>query len=306
MKRLFYSVLFLTLLAASLFGTWRTWKSWKRSQRHKRAFSEASLVHCSETSKHQKADDTLHALLQQPYFFLAHGRQSYAFMSMDGKYVLKFFKQSSSSASQSGLPDLFIFNYFKKKAIKEKQQKMRHLARSQVLAVMDLTEETGVEYVHMKRCGLPERVMLLDPKGEVLYVDIDHLQFIVQRAIAPLKETFIRLMQENRVEEAKKRVHAIFDLLEHCRKKKIWDRDTGLIRNGNIGFLHEKAVYIDTGKLAPFKRGMDYTAYDLKRLRPLGKWFNSYYPSLAVEFEKRYTESSATILESKQNLQQYQ
>lgn len=258
------------------------------------------MVRCEESSEKHAVPRKIRELLNQPFMYLAKGKQSYVFVSMDKKYVLKFFKKKDSGALEdqtevSGNP---ILGYFHKKKLRKEKQKKKRLELSQALALTDLREETGVEYIHLQRCGLKGSVLLLDPRGEVLHVEVDTLQFIIQHTIAPLKETFVKLMHANQIEEAKLKVHAIFDLLENCCKKSIWDRDTGLIQNGNIGFLESRAVYIDTGRLAPFKKGSSYITYDLKRLKPLGKWLSANYPALAVVFEQRYNDRKKIIIKS--------
>src|SRR5207253_1212543 len=87
---------------------------------------------------------------------------------------------------------------------------------------------------------------------------------------------------------AKKRIDEIFDLIVRCAKENIQDTDGALIRNNNLGFVDDRCVYIDTGKLLPLKvpATRESFTHGLRHLRPLGKWFEHFYPELHSHFEE--------------------
>lgn len=96
-------------------------------------------------------------------------------------------------------------------------------------------------------------------------------------------------MNEGDLEAAKKRIDQVFDLLLSCAKKGVMDLDRALVKKNNIGFLEDRAIYIDAGKLVRFE-GFSKTDFkiDLSRLRPLHKWLMQNYPVLANYFDKAH------------------
>ena len=103
-------------------------------------------------------------------------------------------------------------------------------------------------------------------------------------------------MWRGRIAEAKERIDQIFELLLRCAKRGIVDADTALIRNNNIGFLPDKAIYIDTGKLrvSDVSLNREHFEKDLKRLLPFYKWLAKYYPVLAEYYDLRKKQLVAT------------
>lgn len=95
-------------------------------------------------------------------------------------------------------------------------------------------------------------------------------------------------MYHGKEDEANEKIDAIFTLFRNSIKQGIYDRDPGLIRNNNIGLVGNKAIYVDTGKLAKFEDGETHkiVLYDIKCAKPLHKWLKKYYPSLAIRFEE--------------------
>lgn len=94
-------------------------------------------------------------------------------------------------------------------------------------------------------------------------------------------------MQEGNVVHAKARIDQIFTLLATCARKGIADMDNQLIRKGNLGFLEDRAIYIDTGKITRKEsiKTLERFNKDLERLKPLHQWLEQNYPELALHFE---------------------
>ena len=267
----------------------------KKVKRHSKRFTQEQLAPCTTTDKNrQRVSTKVVQAVSQPYFYLAKGGQCYAFKSLDGKYVLKFFneKKLTSKHYLEYFPDFFLIKKLRKKKAKKIAKRNQLLMQSQYLARGDLAEETGVLYAHLEKSKFPGKVQLLDKKGNLLWIELDAVKFVVQLKAEPVKKTIVALMYRGNVKECKKRILSIFDLLNNCMKKKIWDRDKALIRNDNIGFLEDRAIYVDTGKFSPFmeKRPGYYANYDLKRLKPLEKWLRLNYPVLAKSFAKQARE----------------
>ena len=259
----------------------------KVSKRSKRGFSiekiaphKESLLVAPSISHEQLA--AVNAILQQPFFFLDHGKQCFAFESDDEKWVLKFFKHGNH------LSEIDAAHLGKGEKIQESQEKYERLLKSFELAVTALPDETGIVFYHFAKTeDLHPESMLLDRRGKVVHVPMDEVHFVLQRRAKCVKPVLIRLMHEGKTAEAKKRIDQIFALLITMSRKGIQDRDGALIRNDNIGFLEDRAIFIDTGKFSLSKKQLTRAdvEHDMRRVRPLANWLQKNYPDLSLHFE---------------------
>ncbi|MCE5293110.1 MAG: hypothetical protein LLF94_00665 [Chlamydiales bacterium] len=228
-------------------------------------------------------------ILKQPYHYLAHGFQCYAFVSADDKYVLKFIRQQRLKPPVviEWLPNILFFKSIKEQRVQMGQKRANYLFRSLKVSFEDVPEETGMLLVHLNKTkDLYPTVELIDKAGNRYSVKLDDYEFVLQKKALPIKPTISKLMAEGDVSGAKERVDQIFDLLVTCAKKGIADMDNQLIRKNNLGFLPDRAIYIDTGKITR-KESMKTRvrfAKDLERLQPLYVWLQEHYPELAEHF----------------------
>jgi|GEM_PF-640474 len=228
-------------------------------------------------------------ILDQPFFYLGKGKQFFVFESADKKYVLKFFQQQRFDVKDCyGMMPEFLSSFVHSMQKKKKQLRKQKMFKSVELAYNEVREETGLEYVHLKKSTyLDKELCTLDKRGAVVFVPLDETQFILQKKAEFIKPMFMRLMHEGREEDAKERLSKIFHLVTKLTKKGLYDEDGALIRNNNIGFIGDEIVYIDVGRLIeiPEREKLQHFLDVLRHLRPLHNWFKKHYPSLAVHFE---------------------
>lgn len=231
------------------------------------------------------------AILNQPYYYLGRGLQFYAFASVDGNYVLKFMRHQRLEPNSffkwlPGLPGL--------KTVKENhfalcKKRVGYIFRSLKIAMEDVPQETGLLYVHLNK-GLNEFgvVTIYDKMNNPYQVDLDKTEFVLQKKALLIKPTIQMLMQRGDVEGACLRINQIFALLGDCAKKGVCDTDGALIRKNNLGFLPDRAIYVDTGKLARKEsiKTKERFVQDLTRLQPLYEWLFERYPELATHFQQ--------------------
>lgn len=225
-------------------------------------------------------------ILNQPFSYLGHGFQCYAFVSQDDKYVLKFIRQ------QRLQPNIFfqwLPDFLKKEKVEQGKKRADYLFRSLKVAFEDVPEETGLLFVHLNKTkDLFPAITLYDKAHNRYEVALDDHEFVLQKKALPIKPTIQQLMQEGKVDEAKLRVDQIFTLLETCAKKGIADLDNQLIRKNNLGFLPDRCIYIDIGKITRKAsiKGKERFQKDLERLQPLYEWLQQNYPELASHFQE--------------------
>lgn len=231
----------------------------------------------------------------QPYRYLGKGLQAYAFISQDGEYVLKFFQQQR--LREKSLSSHF-FAYLFSSSFRQKAAAAKHhrdeLFTSSKISFEEIGEETGILFVHLNKTeNQMKNIRLTDAMGQSHKFNGDTVSFIIQRKADYVFPTFVQLMRQGDLPKAKQRLDQIFDLLLTLAKKGIVDGDYALIRNNNLGFVRERAIYIDTGHLTKksdlnIAKQMDYEFHS--RLQPLHDWMKIQYPELAAYYEARTQE----------------
>jgi len=232
-------------------------------------------------------------ILQEHSFrYLGHGFQCYAFESEDGQYVLKFFRYQRLRLPSfiQEFPSLPFLDEWRKERLVTLNHRRECLLRSCKTSWELAKRETALLFVHLNQTkGLFGKTSLLDTLGEKHLLVMDDYQFLLQKKALHIKPEFDRLMANGQVEEAKRRVDQIFELLLDCARKSVQDMDGALIRKNNLGFLHDRAIYVDGGKMTYREciRSKKWFEKDLHRLYMLNKWFKEKYPVLSRHLEEK-------------------
>lgn len=242
-------------------------------------------------------DRFFYVLSQQPLYWIGKGMQVVVFETSDKKYVVKFFQLAHIKAHSKRSWYKNLFSRESNEQKRERKERKDELFASSKMCFEELPEETGFVYVHLNRTNeLIKGVKLIDKSGQSHRIRGDEACFVVQKKASYLIPTFVKLMESGDFQMACRRVDHVFDLLLAVAKKGFIDSDDALIRNNNIGFSEDRAIYIDTGHISRAKeldlyKRMSYE-FDV-RLEPLQKWLDVMYPSLAAY----YAERRAQILE---------
>lgn len=229
--------------------------------------------------------DEYKEIFKQPFYYLGRGLQFYAFESSDGRFVLKFMRHQRLEPHP-------IFQWLPaciaESQITQCQKRVGYIFRSLKLAMLQVPEKTGLLYVQLnKNSSKLGSVTIFDKVGTRYEVSLDETEFVLQKKAKLIKPTITSLMQEGNIEEAKSRIEQIFALLVECAKMGVCDTDGALIRKNNLGFLPDRAIYVDMGKLAKKEsiKTKERLIQDLQRLDPLKAWLSQNYPELADHFE---------------------
>jgi hypothetical protein len=166
-------------------------------------------------------------ILDQPFSYLAKGRQFYAFLSQDARYVLKLVKCQRFNTlpwTSTLQPERFC----------HKQRQFEKLFSSCHIAANELSDITAVLFVHLVPFAETKmRVTLIDKAGLEHELDIDKVPFLLQTYVSEASHP-----NEQQL---------ISTLAYETAKRGFIDTDSGGLERGNIGFLHGKAVYLDVG-----------------------------------------------------------
>lgn len=172
-------------------------------------------------------------ILSQPFSYLGKGRQFYAFLSQDQKYVLKLIKCQRFNTlpwTSTLQPERFCY----------KKQQFEKLFSSCHIAANELADITAILFVHLVPFAETKvKVTLIDKLGLFHKLDIDKVPFLLQTYVA--KSSTLHTNEQQ----------LISTLAYETAKRGFIDTDSGGLERGNIGFLEGKAVYIDVGTFCP-------------------------------------------------------
>lgn len=215
-------------------------------------------------------------ILDQPFTYLGKGHQSYAFISSDGQHVLKFFKFSYlKPAWHNG----WLSVSRKQELVKQKKLK-RVFAGYNTAYTID-QDNTGVQYVHLnKSSNLNKKIIVQDLFGLSHTVDLDHVYFIIQKKASVTRKVLKELLDKGDLEGFKTRIGQLLDMYISEYKRGLIDGDHNIM--SNTGFLPDKAIRIDVGRLNIRPEIQDPQVYmkDLRKVvsKRIDKWLKFNYP----------------------------
>ncbi len=239
------------------------------------------------SSEEQKEVD---AILSQKFTYLARGSQAFAFISEDGKYVLKLFKQHKwhpkNVLGYVPLP----FNPFYKDYLVRKQ-KQHGVLSSCKTALLHVKEDTGVLYAHLNPTPVHSAPMtLVDKHGKAWTLNLSKSCFLLQKRADLFYPHVEALMGKGDLEGAKEAITSTLKLLDRFIDLGVFENNA--ILRKNFGFINNRAIQFDIGKFK-FDAGRKR---DKKEIRVAAKnfrrWVGKNYPELNSHFDEKLEEYS--------------
>ena len=191
----------------------------------------------------------LDQILSYPFTYLESGNHCYAFVSEDGRFVLKFFKQKhmSSQSLVDYLPMPAKSLFYPSKKMKRRQKEREKSFSSYKIAYEHLKKETGLFYLHLNKTNhLKKTVILLDPHGNQIPVDIDNMEFLIQRKVEVGYTHLSNLLKEGKKDDAMESIVSLLNIITHRMEKGFFDKDLQFYKN--FGFIDNQAIEIDIGE----------------------------------------------------------
>jgi hypothetical protein len=252
-------------------------------------------------------------LLPQPYHLIGVGSECFAFMSEDGRAVIKFFKfdhtrpvyfnkglfiedHSACAGTLSNHPlTRWVLppplHHGLKRFLGIREFRIQRTFRSIKLAYDELKDETGLLYLHLNPSDhLHRSLALYDGNGIRHEIDLDSARFFLQKRAVPLERHFRALYQSGKHDDAKSSIDSLLSLILNRCKKGFADRD---IFNKNFGFIGNQAIEIDTGSFHKnprmcepwiYKQELFYATLELKG------WLKKNDPEMVSYLEDRVSE----------------
>jgi tetratricopeptide (TPR) repeat protein len=229
--------------------------------------------------------------LSQPYRYLGGGGQCYSFESQDGKYVIKFFKQKKFAIpvwmDRFPLPFLIQWKIEKKKM--KRAERRNKVFSAFKLCFEQLPQESGLLYLHLnpsQKWG--RKLSLVDMQGKTHLVDLDTLEFVIQKKAQLAYQTLDTLMANHQLEEAKQAIDQLLDLNLKFYRKGLRNRDVNF--RSNCGFIGTQPILIDVGRIVYSEEAKEPKFFK-KELLEKTEHFRSYllqhYPELLAHFDER-------------------
>lgn len=222
--------------------------------------------------------------LDQPYYFLGSGGQCYAFISEDKEYVIKFFKHHHMRPNHwaDHLPAPAFLKPLQKKFLDFRLNLLDRIFSSFKLAYDHLKEETALVYLHLNKTDLfHQKLIIYDKLGIDHQIDLDKTTFALQKKASLAFPTLKMLYQNKNLEQAKRCINSLVDLIIIRSKRGIFDQDPHLKRN--FAFIEDKAIEIDLGSFSfnPYLKRPNYWKKEIFfETIQLKKWTKKHCPDL--------------------------
>lgn len=243
----------------------------------------------------------LKEVLNQPYHWLGHGHQIFAFQSHDKKYVLKIFKfkrlkKPATSSIFAKLP--FLQGYYANLEAK-RLRRLEKLFRGYKLAYFSDQENTGILFIHLdnQTTDLDQHIIVTDRMGFNHDLNLDSIVFAIQESGVKTKDVLKGLLNEGKVALANEHIDKLFELYLSEYKKGIIDQDHNVLEN--TGFVGDKAIRVDVGQLQIDESMKDAANYrpDLIKVaeKRIDRWIAKKYPQHHEEIHKHLEERLSQI-----------
>jgi hypothetical protein len=239
---------------------------------------------------HSERDEVKQAF-NQPYHYLGKGCQSYVFLSEDQRYVIKFFKYQNYCLKPwlVYLPSLPAIVKYRIQKQEQKQQVIDRFFTSWKLAFEHLKDETGLMYIHLNKTShLNQHLLIYDKLGYFHHLNLDQLEFCVQRRAEMLQVVLLRYKQEGELEKGKELIAKLLELQLSQYSRGFADTDPALLQN--TGIIDGRLMQIDVGLLTYDEKLKEPTYYHqelFNRTYKLQKWLNRVYPELGIFLQEQ-------------------
>lgn len=238
----------------------------------------------------EEKKQALQACLSQPFTYIGKGCQFYAFESADHKYVLKFLKHKHLRPCTwlNFIPLPRKLRTVSDAKIERRQTRVQNLFSSCKLAYEELSEETGLLYIHLDRVpALESTVLLVDNLGRKSNIEVDQYEFVLQKRAIPVKEAFASVESEEQIQAL---IQQLIDVVLARCEKGIADRDRSFVQNVAFCASEPHALFIDTGQFykdAQMRTEEAQKADLKKRLGNLRYWAERHFPEFLPLVDQR-------------------
>lgn len=228
-------------------------------------------------------------LLSKNFHYLGRGAQAYVFASEDGKTVIKFFRHHRMRTLLCKVAFLLpgVLKARLQQTIDKRKAKLHKDFESYKLAYTALKEETGLIFIHLNKTqDLKQKLTLFDKIGVRHEIDLDRMEFVVQKRADLIYPTLSKWIQEQNYAQAKASLSELVALLKTRCQKGFFDKDPDL--RTNFGLIDGHPIQIDIGRFKEDLTRKDPTIYRDEIIRitdRLAHWLDKRAPELALHLQ---------------------
>lgn len=256
-----YKFLGLALLVAGCFYLYRFADS---QFRYENIALDASFFPVIEEERLKPETVTI---LNQPFYYLDHGKQSFVFVSQDGLYVLKFFDRSR-------------YRQWRNKV--HARAKMEQAVRGYLVANRVDRDHVAILYMHQasKNLNLPV-IALSDRFGLTHKIDLTLVPFVLQRKAVPTRVLISEYLDRGDCLAVQKAFDALKQMYVDEHQRGVLDLDRNLMHN--TGFIGNTPIRMDAGRLVIDESMKDpfNSQRELRQIREkrINGWLKRHYPN---------------------------
>ncbi len=259
-------------------------------------FNPRRIQNESKTSLH--LNEETKQILSQPFRYLGRGRQCFAFVSEDDRYVLKLLR------TDIYYPSFWMRAFpcsFSQKIQKNRFNRFEFVTNSFILAVNKLKKQTGSIALHLGTLKQPHlsfisdhthkaspEITLIDSIGCTYHLPLETTSFALQYKHPIWAQEFLKAVQNKDSQTASKLLEALLDNVVERGKKGILNRDRSFLRN--YGFDGESAYQIDLGSFFvndQFDPSTTFHKSVCDSIDPVQEWLSQVAPDLLNDFNQK-------------------
>ncbi len=236
-----------------------------------------------EPLSQEEKEHLIHEVFSQTFYYLGSGNQTYAFVSSDNKYVVKFFKMHRLLPKHwlTGFP-FSLFEKYRFDHVEKKQLYFESTFTSFKDAYQHFRKESGLMFLHLNKSrDLKTSLSVIRYDGKKFLIDLDSKEFIVQHKAERVCDYLADLLSDGKLDQARLIVREWLGLIAVRCKKGFADQDVEF--RSNFGVLDGHVVLIDCGNLyadPSLKHPTYFQAEILRAAEKLELWSSEYYPEL--------------------------
>jgi hypothetical protein len=217
----------------------------------KEVLCEKQCLYLSQEEKLQ-----LDKILDQKFFYLSKGRQSFVFLSEDGEYVIKFFNKHHylfpKWLKRLHLPA--FLEEWKARKIHNRKKRKHTTFYSYQLAFQKLKEQTGLVYIHFQKEPIFSKPLEIEDRTHKSFlVNLNALEFVIQKKVILLTEEIRNFQKEKNIFAVEKLLSQFLENIYQRCEKKIVDQD--LDAPINYGTMEGNVMVFDAGRFSQHSEG---------------------------------------------------
>ncbi len=226
--------------------------------------------------------------LSKTYYYLSRGRQSFAFVSDDGLYILKL-PRMDRYRLPFWLKSIPWPSSYREELREHRRKGEEFIRDSFFLSYQELREQTALVGIHLTRTeNRGEAIRCVDRIGREFQLPVHCTAFAVQRRENLLMPAVAEALDKGNREAADRMLAAFLDVIAERARKGILNRDPNFY--DNFGFDGERAYQIDIGSFYRVEGVSQNELYQnsvIRTVEHVSKWLEERDQEMFKQFEVR-------------------